>query len=66
MGVGFGFAAVVAGFFAGAAVDFPSAVEDCALLAGFCAEDGAVFLGPSFGGFLFSDSDMAVAGVGDG
>lgn len=48
----------------GVAGAFPSAVEDCALAAGFCVVEGAVFLGPSFGGFLFGGSDMAVVGVG--
>lgn len=65
MEVVFGFAVVTAGFFAGVGVGFPSALEDCALLAGFCVEEGAVFLGPSFGGFLLGGSDMAVTGVGD-
>ena len=65
MEVLFGFAVVVAGFFAGVAVGFSSAGEDCALLAGFCVEEGAVFLGPSFGGFLLGGSDMAAAGFAD-
>lgn len=65
MEVVFGFAVVTAGFFAGVAVGFPSALEDCALLADFCVEEGAVFLGPSFGGFLLGGSDMAVTGAGD-